>query len=213
VDHKRFTPEGRGNARERLGATGKLVLSSVSRLQAYKGHGTVLQALAVLPETTRQRFVYLIAGKGPHGQALRNEAVRLGVASAVRWLGFVPEEELPDLYRSSDLFVLCTRESPKQQEVEGFGLVFLESQACGTPVLGTRTGGIPDAIREGEGGWLIDQDDATALAGILTQLADAPAAFRAAGLAARRRIERECTWEHYVQRFRAALGEQGIRLG
>jgi phosphatidylinositol alpha-1,6-mannosyltransferase len=183
VDHKRFTPEGRENARERLGVAGKLVLSSVSRLHAYKGHETVLRALAQLPEMVRRRFVYLVAGKGPYELALRSEADRLGLGSTMRWLGFVPEEDLPELYRASDLFVLCTRETTDQQEVEGFGMVFLEAQACGTPVVGTRTGGIPDAVREGEGGWLIDQDDATALARVLAQLAVDPAPFRAAGVA------------------------------
>jgi len=213
VDHKRFTPEGREIARERLGVAGKLVLSSVSRLHAYKGHETVFRALAQLPEMVRQRFVYLIAGKGPYELALRSEADRLGLGSTVRWLGFVPEEDLPELYRASDLFVLCTRETTDQQEVEGFGMVFLEAQACGTPVVGTRTGGIPDAVREGEGGWLIDQDDATALARVLAQLAEDPAPFRAAGVAARKRVEHECTWDHYMERFLSALSAQRIQLG
>jgi phosphatidylinositol alpha-1,6-mannosyltransferase len=213
VDHERFTPEGRENAREKLGVAGKLVLSSVSRLHAYKGHETVLRALAQLPEVVRRRFVYLVAGTGPYESALRSEADRLGLASTVRWLGFIPDENLPDLYRASDLFVLCTREATDQAEVEGFGLVFLEAQACGTPVVGARTGGIPDAVREGEGGWLIDQDDAVTLAAILAQLAEDPAPFRAAGLAARKRVERECTWDHYMERFLSALSAQGIQLG
>lgn len=213
VDHERFTSEGRENARGRLGVAGKLVLSSVSRLHAYKGHETVLRALAQLPEMVRRRFVYLVAGKGPYELALRSEADRLGLGSTMRWLGFVPEEDLPELYRASDLFVLCTRETTDQQEVEGFGMVFLEAQACGTPVVGTRTGGIPDAVREGEGGWLIDQDDATALAQVLAQLAEDPAPFRAAGVAARKRVERECTWDHYMERFLSALSAQGIQLG
>jgi phosphatidylinositol alpha-1,6-mannosyltransferase len=213
VDHKRFTSEGRENARKRLGLAGKLVLSSVSRLHGYKGHETVLRALAQLPEMVRRRFVYLIAGKGPYEPALRSEAVRLGLSSTVRWLGFVAEEDIPDVYRASDLFVLCTRETSYQQEVEGFGMVFLEAQACGTPVVGTRTGGIPDAVREGEGGWLIDQDDATALARVLAQLAEDTAPFRAAGIAARKRVERECTWDHYMERFLSALSAQGIQLG
>lgn len=213
VDHIRFTPEGRENAREKLAVAGKLVLSSVSRLHAYKGHETVLQALAMLPEMVRQRFVYLVAGKGPYELALRSKVDHLNLGSTVRWLGFVPEEDLPDLYRASDLFVLCTRETSSQQEVEGFGMVFLEAQACGTPVVGARTGGIPDAVREGEGGWLIDQDDAVTLAGILAQLAEDPAPFRAAGVAARGRVERECTWDHYMERFLSALSAEGIQLG
>jgi phosphatidylinositol alpha-1,6-mannosyltransferase len=136
---------------------------------------------------------------------LERQVAELGLSEQVRFLGFVPEDDLPDLYRASDLFLLCTREAAERQEVEGFGLVFLEAQACGTPVVGTRTGGIPDAVKEGEGGWLIGQDDTAALSGLLSQLVDDPAAFLAAGKLARERVERQCTWEQYVRRFIGAL--------
>jgi phosphatidylinositol alpha-1,6-mannosyltransferase len=212
VNHEHFCPGDKELAKKRFGADGKVVLSSVSRLQAYKGHETVLRALAELPERQRNRVVYLIAGKGPCGDELRKLASDLGLSEQVRFLGFVPEEDLPDLYRASDLFVLCTRETSEQQEVEGFGLVFLEAQACGTPVVGTRTGGIPDAMKEGEGGWLIEQDDAEALSKILLGLAGDPESFRTAGLAARRRVERECTWGHYIDRFRTVLEAEGIQI-
>jgi phosphatidylinositol alpha-1,6-mannosyltransferase len=213
VDHRHFTPAAGVKAREKFGVPGKLVVSSVSRLTAYKGHSTVFRALAALPETAQERIVYMVAGKGPHELALRTEATALGVASCVRWLGFLPEEELPDLYRASSLFVLCTRETAEQQAVEGFGLVFLEAQACGTPVVGTRTGGIPDAVREGAGGWLIEQDDSAALARILSELANDPAPFREAGNSARKRIELECTWDHHMRNFMAALAAERIQVG
>ena len=213
VDHDRFTPGDREAARRRFGGCGRLVLSTVSRLQAYKGHDVVLEALASLEPAVRERFLYLVAGQGPAEPVLRARARQLGVEPLVRWLGYVPEEALPDLYRASDLFVLCTREAPERREVEGFGLVFVEAQACGTPVVGTRTGGIPDAVREGEGGWLIAQDDAQALASLFRELARNPMALEAAGAAARRRVERECTWDHYLDRLTAALAAAGIRFG
>ena len=64
----------------------------------------------------------------------------------MRWLGFIKDDELPVFYRAADVFVLCMREATKSGEVEGFGMVFLEAQACGTPTIGTRSGGIPDAV-------------------------------------------------------------------
>ena len=188
------------------------MLSSVSRIQEYKGHEVVLNALSHLPTSVRKNFVYLIAGKGPYEPALRAQVHRLGLSSNVRWLGFVPEGDLPNVYRASDLFVLCTREAVDNQQVEGFGLVFLEAQACGTPVVGTRTGGIHDAVCEGEGGWLIAQDNAEELKRILLNLARNPAAFRLAGLAGRRRVERECTWLQYTERFVTVLKSHGISL-
>jgi phosphatidylinositol alpha-1,6-mannosyltransferase len=213
VDHLRFTPGNRSLAKKRFAISQELVISSVSRVHAYKGHDIVLQALASIPEPIRRQIVYIVAGVGPDLAALHTRASKLDVMEQVRFLGFVPEQDLPDLYRASDLFLLCTRETAHDQEVEGFGMAFLEAQACGTPVVGTRTGGIPDAIREGDGGWLIDQDDVDALGSILLKLADNPDEFREAGLMARRRVERECTWNHYMQQFRAVLATEGIHLG
>jgi phosphatidylinositol alpha-1,6-mannosyltransferase len=210
VDHERFSPGDAQEAKRRFGVANKVVLSSVSRLQAYKGHDVVLRAIAASSERSRRNLVYLIAGKGPHQGELERQVTELGLAEQVRFLGFVPEDDLPDLYRASDLFLLCTREVIERQEVEGFGLAFLEAQACGTPVIGTRTGGIPDAIEEGEGGWLIKQDDAAALSRFLSQLVDDPTKFLAAGKRARKRVERQCTWEHYVRRFLAALESLGM---
>ena len=210
VDHERFSPGDREKAKRRFGVANKLVLSSVSRLHAYKGHDVVLRAIAASSERRRRNLIYLIVGKGPHQGELERQVTELGLAEQVRFLGFVPEDDLPDLYRASDLFLLCTREAAERQEVEGFGLVFLEAQACGTPVIGTRMGGIPDAVEEGEGGWLIEQDDAAALASCLSQLADDPAALLAAGKRARKRVERQCPCEHYMRQFVAALESLGM---
>jgi phosphatidylinositol alpha-1,6-mannosyltransferase len=203
VDVRRFSPGDRDAAKGRWGVAGKTVISTVARLHEYKGHDTVLEALAALPRHNLSQLVYLIAGRGPDRPRLEARAKTLGVESVVRWLGYVAEEELPALYLASDLFVLCTRES--KHDVEGFGLAFLEAQACATPVIGTRTGGIPDAISEGQGGWLIEQDDARELGRMLAALVTDPAPFRRAGNEARARVVRECGWEHYGSRVQAAI--------
>ncbi len=185
------------------------MILTVSRLLAYKGHDVVFRALAALPDEVRGRFVYLVAGRGPDRGRIEATADRLGVAHLVRWPGFVDEDRLPELYRAADLFALCTRATDRR-EVEGFGLALLEAQACGTPVVGTASGGIPDAVVPGEGGWLIDPDDDEALADILYRLDDDPASFRGAGAAARARAERDGTWDRYLERFEAALRAEGL---
>jgi phosphatidylinositol alpha-1,6-mannosyltransferase len=169
----------------------------------YKGHDVVLRAIASLASDERERLVYMVVGKGPYEAGLRKLAAELGIESNVRWLGFVAEDDLPEVYSASDLFVLCTRDAPEERSVEGFGLVFLEAQSCETPVVGTRTGGIPAAIQNGVGGWLIEQDDKEALADIIRKLVHSPELFRAAGIQARRRVLREHTWVHYMQQFSA----------
>ena len=122
----------------------------------------------------------------------------------VGW-GSFPKKHLPQVYCASDLFVLCTRDAPDERAVEGFGLVFLEAQSCGTPVVGTRSGGIPEAIRDGKGGWLIEQDDVPKLTDIIRELVHSPESFRPAGTRARERVLRENTWTLYVQRLLALL--------
>jgi phosphatidylinositol alpha-1,6-mannosyltransferase len=209
VDVQRFAPGDREAAKKKLGVEGKRVLCTVARLHPYKGIDIVLHAMANLTSEERNDVVYLIVGRGPHEQELKDLAVTLGVTQHIRWLGFVAEEELPEIYHASDLFVLCTRDAPEQRSVEGFGLVFLEAQSSGVPVVGTNTGGISAAIRDGDGGWLIEQDDATALAGIFRKLVREPEVFHAAGTLARQRALRESTWKSYSQCFSAALQSVG----
>jgi phosphatidylinositol alpha-1,6-mannosyltransferase len=213
VDHRRFCPGDRQAARHRLNVPDdKRVIVTTSRILLYKGHRLVFEALAALPEPVRNSFVYLIAGQGRDTSRLQHDAEALGLGGLVRWLGYVSEADLPQLYRSADLFALCTREDPDQPDVEGFGLAFLEAQACGIPVVGTRTGGIPDAVSEGQGGWLIDQDDPEALTAILARLVEDPEDFRQMGQAARQRVESECTWEHYIDLLVNTLQTRGILI-
>ena len=213
VDHRRFCPGDRQAARRQLNIPdGKCVIVTTSRIVLYKGHRLVFQGLAALPEAVRNTFIYLIAGQGRDMAQLQYEAQALGLERVVRWLGYVAEADLPELYRSADLFVLCTRDDPAQPDVEGFGLAFLEAQSCGVPVVGTRTGGIPDAVADGEGGWLIDQDDVGALSAILARLLEDPENFRRMGHAARQRVKREFTWEHYMDRFVYVLQTRGVPI-
>lgn len=206
ADHTRFTPGDRDTAQARIGVEpDRVVITTVTRLQAFKGIDVVLRAIAAMPAAARERITYLVGGQGSALGPLQALARELGISPQVKWLGFVPEADLPDLYRAANLFALCTRERLDQRAVEGFGMVFLEAQACGTPVVGTRTGGIPDAIREGEGGWLIAQDDIATLRDILCDLVEHPELFDEAGRAGRRRVEREGTWTLYLTRFRKAL--------
>lgn len=210
VDASRFADLVDAKAvREKLSlpADKRLVLS-VSRMDAYKGHDTVLRALAALPHATREHLHYAVAGKGSHLRALQALARELGLESMVSWLGFVPEADLPGLYGSADLFVLCTREDPAARGVEGFGMVFLEAQAAGLPVVGTRAGGIPDAIAHGNGGWLIEQNDADALRGLLEQLATDIKPFQEQGERGRRRARTEGSWTQYVNELLKVVDDE-----
>lgn len=207
VDPQRFKIEHtQTQARELLGLPdNKRILLSVSRIDEYKGHEVVLRALSELSMEQRQVLHYVVAGKGSHLTELKRQATELGLDNIITWLGFVPDEVLPVVYRAADLFVLCTREDKVQRGVEGFGMVFLEAQAAGLPVIGTRAGGIPDAIEVGRGGWLIEKDDSNALCSMLETLVDQPEIFASQSKQGQKRVFSECSWNHYIQRLQNLL--------
>ena len=175
----------------------KLKLCSVSRIQQFKGHDFVLKTLAQLPQELKNKIEWHIAGVGSYLIQLKKMAIDLNLSEQVFFHGFVKDELLPEFYSQADVFILCTREEVKSTSVEGFGLVFLEAQACGVPVIGTNTGGIPDAIEPGNGGWLIEQDNEEELTQLVKILLIDKSITYAMGDKARKRIVEKCTREHY----------------
>jgi phosphatidylinositol alpha-1,6-mannosyltransferase len=88
----------------------------------------------------------------------------------VIFAGRAPAEDLPDIYALADVFVMLSREQLETCDVEGFGLVFLEASACAKPVIGGRSGGIPDAIVDGVTGLLVNPHDPEDIANALARL-------------------------------------------
>ncbi len=209
VDEERFQPlpmEQRLAARRAFSIpTEKFVLLTTSRVQAYKGHDVVLRALARLNDEVREKVHYAIAGRGEHLAALQQLVLELDLANCVQFLGFVDDDKLPALYASVDVFTMCTREEKAAKQVEGFGLVFLEAQACGTPAIGVRQGGIVDAIEENRGGFLLARDDSQALAELIERLLAQPDLLMQQRQLARQRVENSTTWTHYGQRVSEIL--------
>jgi phosphatidylinositol alpha-1,6-mannosyltransferase len=195
VDHERFSPGDRLAARIRLALPEHVrIVASVGRVHPYKGHRIVIQALARLEPELRSHLLFAVAGTGPATASLEQLARELGVTDQVRFLGYVPESDLPDLYRAADVHALLSEHTAS--DVEGFGLVSLEAQACATPAIGSRSGGISDAIDHGRGGWLVPPGDVEAVMKHLVDLVETPDLYRAAGAVARARVLAECTWSH-----------------
>lgn len=167
VDERRFDLGEVGAAmRQRHGLEpGEKVLLTVARLdpaEQYKGCDTVLRALPALQAEVGP-VRYLVVGTGADRERVEQLASELGVGRCVTFCGFVPDAELPDYYRLADVFVMPSRG-------EGFGIVFLEAMACGTPVLGGNQDGTRDALADGALGVLADPDDPVALATELQRL-------------------------------------------
>ena len=162
VDVTHFTPRDTHALRERLRLQGNRVLLTACRLEPAMGLDTALQAFDLLADRFPD-LVYLIVGEGSDMNRLMKRAGERLRSGQVRFLGRMPQTILPELYSLAELFTLPARREDLG-EVEGFGLRFLEANACGTPVVGTRSGGVEDAIEHGVNGLLVNPHDAQDLA-------------------------------------------------
>jgi len=157
IDTERFSPTDDVHLAVDESKQSILVLS---RLDPRKGIDKAIRAFAQLEQDDVE---LLIGGTGRLESSLKELASDLGVRENVRFLGFVPDEELPSLYSSVDVFVLPS-------EYEGFGIVFMEAMSCETPVIGTDVGGIPTAVENGETGYLVPNAGVKELTRRLTEL-------------------------------------------
>jgi phosphatidylinositol alpha-1,6-mannosyltransferase len=200
VDARRFSSEGDGeNIRSRYGIGSAPLLLTVGRLQKRKGHDMAIRALAAL----RKRFPgvrYLIVGAGEEEVGLRSLAHDQGVSDAVVFAGKLPDEDLPGCYAACDVFIMANR--TVNQDIEGFGMVFLEANAAGKPVIGGISGGTEDAIVDGETGFRVDAERPEAVATAIERLLADPELRKRMGRAGRRRVEREFSWDRVVQKTR-----------
>ncbi len=201
VDLARFQPGDGAGLRAQHGVRDGAVLLTVGRLIPRKGQDTVIR---LLPDLLRHGpVVYWIAGEGTEEERrrLRDLARDAGVEAHVRFLGVIPETQLPFLYSACDVFVMLNRTTP-HGDVEGFGMVFLEAGACGRPVVGGASGGAVEAIRHGVTGYLVPEDDREAAARSLRTLLLDPQ-LRARMGEAGRRFAGVHSWERGAHKVRA----------
>ena len=202
-------PEDPG-LRARLGLERRRVIVTVARLVPRKGIDRVIAALpsvlAAVPDAH-----YLVVGEGPQRAALLALAARCGVAQRVAFAGAVGHRDVPAYLALAACFAMPNRRLADGED-EGFGLVFLEANACGVPVLAGRAGGVPEVVADGENGLLVDGDDTAAVAaGLIRLLTDAPLAARlAAGGVARAGAS---GWDRAAARFLALCAELVLRAG
>ncbi|MFB4196828.1 glycosyltransferase family 4 protein [Streptomyces carpaticus] len=208
VDEKLFHPGSGGEAvRAELGLTDRPVVVCVSRLVPRKGQDTLIRALprilAAEPDT-----VLLIVGDGPYRRDLEKLAQESGVAASVRFTGPVPWERLPAHFGAGDVFAMPCRTRRGGLDVEGLGIVYLEASATGLPVVSGDSGGAPDAVLDGETGWIVRGGAPGAPAEtaerIVTLLRD-PGLRRRMGERGRQWVEERWRWDLLAQRLRELL--------
>lgn len=194
VDFDRFQTGSRQAARRSLGFGSEALVLFVGRIQQLKGIDLLIRTAAALAARFRTGglppFRVCIVGGRPSGAAadpegaefrrLQHLAEDLGVAQYFRWVGAVAHEELPRYYQAADVTVMPST-------YESFGLVALESMACGTPVVAARVGGLQMSVEEGKTGFLIPWRDPTLYADRIADLITQPALREQMGARARAR--------------------------
>ncbi|MGI9623817.1 MAG: glycosyltransferase family 4 protein [Acidimicrobiales bacterium] len=207
VDSSRFVALDGGEVAELRGQYGvpanALVVLTLSRLVPRKGMDVLIKAVAALKDS-HPDLVLFVAGSGRDRARLERLAGRLD--APVRFLGRVPDSEVPGLYATADLFAMMCRVRWGGLEQEGFGIVFLEAAAAGVPQIAGRSGGAAEAVADGQTGLVVDDPtDVVAVAEALGRLLSAPDERAAMGVASRQRATERFDYDLLAGNLRQAL--------
>lgn len=202
-------PGAANPVRRELGLGERPLVLCVSRLVPRKGQDTLVRALPLVRRTVPDATL-LIVGSGPYGRTLRRLAraqrARHGLPEgAIVFAGPREHAELPPYYAAADVFAMPCRTRRLGLEAEGLGIVYLEAAAAGLPVLAGDSGGAPDAVRDGETGYVVDGRDVGAVADRLTALLADPAAAAVLGAKGRAWVREEWSWDASARRLRELL--------
>jgi phosphatidylinositol alpha-1,6-mannosyltransferase len=208
VDTLRFVPAATDNKlRAHLGWGDRPVILTVARLQKRKGHDHLIAAL----ETVRKALptvLYAIVGDGEERTSLQTQVETAGLTGHVQFLGEVDDADLIRCYQQCDLFVLPNRQVGK--DIEGFGMVLLEAQACGKAVVAGTSGGTAETMQIPETGRVVDCEVASSLAGVVVELLGNRDLLERMGKAGRRRVLEHFDWSSLSQQA-AQLFQRGSR--
>jgi L-malate glycosyltransferase len=172
-----------------------LVIGTVKVLAAKYGIDTLLRAFALLPaEHAGAPLALRIVGDGPQRAELQALARQLGLGERVQFNGAVAHAEVPLRLRGFDVFVAASR-----LDSESFGVAVIEASACGLPVVVTRVGGLPEVVRDGETGLIVERDDPAALAAALRRLVEDATLRSRLGRAGRAWVQAQYEWRACVQ--------------
>jgi phosphatidylinositol alpha-1,6-mannosyltransferase len=179
------------------------ILLTVGRLVERKGHDKVIEAL---PEIIKKvpNVIYLICGKGPHKKKLISLVNKNNLSDYVKFLGQLPQEDLTAYYQLCDVFIMPSRQLPNG-DVEGFGIVFIEANLFGKPVIGGRSGGIPEAILDGQTGVLVNPIDIINIADAAIQLLTDKTLSQRLGQQGQIRARNDFDWKIQTEKIKEIL--------
>lgn len=196
------------NLRQAYSLEGKKCLLTVCLLVERKGVDTVIRAMPEIVKKVPDAH-YVIVGNGVYDSELKKLTRTLGMQSYITFIGFVAHENMREFYEMCDVFVLTSRDIPGKPQTEGFGLVFLEANLFGKPVIASRTGGIADAVLDGQTGLMVEPNNPSeTAAAVIRLLTDKPLA-RQLGAAGHNRVLKDFSGESAVQKIREIMLSKG----
>jgi phosphatidyl-myo-inositol dimannoside synthase len=205
VDIETFQPGVDGAAvRAQHGLADRPVVVCVSRLVPRKGQDALIRALPAIRRAVPDATLLLV-GTGPYHAQLRRLARRMGMAEHVVLTGSVPASQLPAYYAAGDVFAMPCRTRRQGLDVEGLGIVYLEASALGLPVIVGDSGGAPEAVRDGETGYLVNGRDVRAIAERSAELLDDALLRAKFGEAGRQWVLSAWRWDSAAARLRELL--------
>jgi phosphatidyl-myo-inositol dimannoside synthase len=182
--------------KKRFGLKNEKIVLTLSRVVERKGHDMVIRALpSVLREVPDAKYIVAGDPSGTFTDTLKKLARELGVENNVVFAGRLEPDEIVTFYNLCDVYIMPSREIAGKGDTEGFGITFLEANACGKPVIGGNSGGVADAIEDGVSGYLVDPLDTDDIANKLILLLKDEALAKKLGQQGRARILQGFTWD------------------
>ena len=210
VDDTAFRPDCGGAAvRERHGLVGRPVVVCISRMVPRKGQDVLVRAM---PELKRlvPGVALLLVGDGPHRGAVEKLVASLGLADDVVLAGRVPWADTPAYFDAGDVFCMPTRTRLWGLEPEALGICYLEAAATGLPVVAGDSGGAPDAVLEGENGYVVDGRSPSSVAARCAELLLDPILSQRFGARGRSWVAQRWRWDDLAVRLQRLLAGQPV---
>lgn len=210
VDDVVFHPGADGaRVRERHGLGDRPVVLCISRMVARKGQDVLVRALPRIRQAVPDAALLLV-GDGPHRREVERQVDRLGLREHVVFAGRVPWAETPDYYAAGTVFCMPTRTRLAGLEPEALGICYLEAAAVGLPVVAGDSGGAPDAVLDGENGFVVNGRDVEAVADRCAQLLLDPELARRFGERGRAWVARQWRWDDLAVRLQQLLAGEPV---
>lgn len=186
----------------KYGLANKRIILTVARLVPRKGIDKVIEVMPRLYEKFKN-IMYVVVGDGPDLDRLGKLAADKNLQNVVRFVGEVPGEELPKFYAIADIFAMPARQIGS--DVEGFGIVYLEANLYGLPVVAGRSGGVPEAVLDRQTGLLVNPEDSNDIYSAIHDLLASPVWANELGENGRIRAENEFQWRKEAKKLRLFL--------